>query len=96
MRKLTHALWLLAISCLVLAGCADGYETSSISDLGIRNTQMETPIQDSISFKVSTDGKTATVTIDTSGKLKSGTNRLRITVTDGAGNTTDVTWTVTK
>ncbi|MBR5092118.1 MAG: M23 family metallopeptidase [Bacteroidales bacterium] len=42
------------------------------------------------------DGKTATVTIDASGKLKSGTNRLRVTVTDGTGNITDVTWAVTK
>ena len=42
------------------------------------------------------DGKTATISIDASGKLKSGANRLRVTVTDGAGNTTDKTWTVTK
>ena len=42
------------------------------------------------------DGKTATVSIDTSGKLKSGTNRLRVEVTDGCGNRTDKTWTVTK
>ena len=98
MKKLTMTCCavLAVFSTWLLGSCAEGYETSSISDLGVRNTQMETPIQDSISFKVSTDGKTATVTIDTSGKLKSGTNRLRITVTDGAGNTTDVTWTVTK
>ena len=57
--RLENALWLLAISSLV--GCAEGYETSGTADLGVRNTQMETPIQDSISFKVSTDGKTATV-----------------------------------
>ena len=61
MKKQTFALWLLAISGLLLVGCAEGYETSSTSDLGVYNTQMETPIQDSISFKVSTDGKTATV-----------------------------------
>ena len=42
------------------------------------------------------DGKTATVTIDASGKLKQGTNHLRVTVTDGTGNTTDKTWAVTK
>lgn len=52
---------LAVFSTWLLGSCAEGYETSSISDLGVRNTQMETPIQDSISFKVSTDGKTATV-----------------------------------
>lgn len=53
------ALWVLG--ALFLAGCADGYDAPNGFDLGVRNTQMETPIQDSISFKVATDGKTATV-----------------------------------
>lgn len=55
------ALWLLAISSGLWTACAEGYEPSSTSDLGVRNTQMQTPVQDSIAFKVSTDGKTATV-----------------------------------
>ena len=38
------------------------------------------------------DGKTATVAIDARGKLKSGANKLRVTVTDGTGNSTDKTW----
>lgn len=60
MKKLTLTCCAV-ISALLLGSCAEGYETSQISDLGVRNTQMETPIQDSITFKVSTDGKTATV-----------------------------------
>lgn len=52
---------LIVVSMVMLGSCAEGYETTSTSDLGVRNTQMETPIQDSISFKVSADGKTATV-----------------------------------
>ena len=59
--KQTKVLWLLAISAWIMASCADGYETSSTADLGVRNTQMQTPVQDSISFKVSTDGQTATI-----------------------------------
>ena len=46
---------------LLLTCCAKGYESTDGFDLGVYNTQMETPIQDSISFKVSTDGTTATV-----------------------------------
>lgn len=42
------------------------------------------------------DGKTSTVSINTSGKLKSGTNTLRVTVIDGAGNSADKTWSMTK
>lgn len=42
------------------------------------------------------DAKNALLVIDTSGKLKSGYNRLHITVTDGAGNVTDKTWNLTK
>ena len=38
------------------------------------------------------DGKTATVAIDARGKLKSGANKLRVTVTDGTGNVADKTW----
>lgn len=57
-KHLTLAGLLLAA---LLAGCADGYESPDGFDLGVRNTQMQTPIQDSISFKVSTDGTTATI-----------------------------------
>ena len=60
MKKLTLTCCAV-ISTLLLGSCAEGYETSRTADLDVRNTQMETPIQDSISFKVSTDGKTATV-----------------------------------
>jgi len=70
MRKTTKnccAQVLGVLSTLLLGGCAEGYEPSSTSDLGIRNMQMETPIQDSISFKVSADGKTATVSWPTVG-----------------------------
>lgn len=42
------------------------------------------------------DGKTATVAIDARSKLKSGANKLRITVTDGTGNATDLTWNLTR
>ncbi len=60
MKKLTLTCCAV-ISTLLLGSCAEGYETSQTADLDVRNAQMETPIQDSISFKVSTDGKTATV-----------------------------------
>lgn len=60
MKKKVSFLWLLASAFLVI-GCAEGYESPKDFDLGVRNTQVETPIQDSISFKVSTDGATATV-----------------------------------
>ena len=60
MKKLTLTCCAV-ISTMLLGSCAEGYETSQSADLGVRNTQMETPVQDSISFKVSTDGKTATV-----------------------------------
>lgn len=42
------------------------------------------------------DGKTATLVLDSAGKLKAGPNRLRVVVTDGTGNTTDLTWNLTK
>ena len=42
------------------------------------------------------DGKTATVSIDARGKLKSGSNKLRVTATDATGNTADLTWNITK
>ena len=60
LKKICCAM-LSIVSMVMLEGCAEGYETSGTADLGVRNTQMETPIQDSISFKVSTDGKTATI-----------------------------------
>ena len=58
-KKWHASLYVLCI--LLLAGCAEGYESPDGFDLGVTNTQMKTPIQDSISFIVSTDGKTATV-----------------------------------
>lgn len=42
------------------------------------------------------DGKTGTVVIDAGGKLQSGANKLRVEVTDGVGNVTDLTWTIQK
>lgn len=42
------------------------------------------------------DGKSATLTIDAGGKLVAGRNTLRIAVTDGAGNTTDQTYSLNK
>ena len=42
------------------------------------------------------DGKTATLVIDTRGKLKAGKNTFTCTVTDGTGNQTKTTWTLVK
>ncbi len=42
------------------------------------------------------DGKTATLVIDAGGRLTSGTNRLRVVVTDACGNTTDRTWNIAR
>lgn len=42
------------------------------------------------------DGKSASLTIATGGKLVAGRNTLRIAVTDGAGNTTDLTYSLNK
>lgn len=42
------------------------------------------------------DGKTATVTIDASDKIKSGANKLRVEVVDAAGNVADVTYIIRK
>lgn len=42
------------------------------------------------------DGKSATLTINASGTLKSGINKLRVEVTDATGNSTDVTYTLRK
>lgn len=50
-----------AVAASLFIGCAEGYDSPDGFDMGVRNTQMETPIQDSITFKVSTDGTTATV-----------------------------------
>lgn len=63
MKKLTkiRCITFLLVGTLLFGSCAEGYETSNSADLGIRNTQMKTPDQDSISFKVSTDGTTAMV-----------------------------------
>lgn len=42
------------------------------------------------------DGKSATVTISASGKLRSGKNELRVEVTDSSGNSSRQQWTVIK
>lgn len=42
------------------------------------------------------DGKSATLTIDASGKMKSGANKLRVEVVDAAGNVADVTYIIQK
>lgn len=42
------------------------------------------------------DGKTATVFIDAAGKLRSGKNDLRVEVTDGSGNLTRRTFSITR
>ena len=42
------------------------------------------------------DGKTATVFIDAAGKLRSGKNELRVEVTDGSGNLTRRSFTITR
>ncbi len=42
------------------------------------------------------DGKSATLTIDAKGKMKSGANKLRVEVVDAAGNVADVTYVIQK
>lgn len=42
------------------------------------------------------DGKTASLTIDASETIKGGTNKLRVTVVDAAGNVADVTYIIRK
>lgn len=42
------------------------------------------------------DGKSATLTIDATGKTKSGVNKLRVEVVDAAGNVRDVTYIIRK
>ena len=42
------------------------------------------------------DGKTATLFIETRGKLRTGKNELRVEVTDGSGNSTRRTFTITR
>ena len=42
------------------------------------------------------DGKTATLVINAAGKLEAGANKLRVVVTDGTGNCTDRTWSISK
>lgn len=44
---------------LLLASCAEGYDSPNGFDVGVNNQTLVTP--DSLTFKVSTDGKTATV-----------------------------------
>lgn len=52
---------LTAFALALFCGCADGYESPAGFDLGVRNTQMKTPEQQDITFTVSTDGSTATL-----------------------------------
>lgn len=47
---------------LLLASCAQGYESPNGFDVGVNNQQLKTPYADSIRFVVSSDGKTATIT----------------------------------
>lgn len=42
------------------------------------------------------DGKSASLTIDAKGKIKSGVNKLRVEVVDAAGNVADVTYIIRK
>lgn len=49
----------IAVLLFLIFSCAEGYESPDGFDSGVRNTLLETP--DSVSFVVSTDGKTATV-----------------------------------
>lgn len=42
------------------------------------------------------DGKSASLTIDASGAIKKGVNKLRVAVVDAAGNVADVTFTIRK
>ena len=42
------------------------------------------------------DGKSATLSIDTTGKLQAGKNSLRVEVADGCGNLTRRTFTLTR
>lgn len=46
---------------LLLGSCADGYESPDGIDHDVRNARMQTPSQDDITFKVSTDGTYATI-----------------------------------
>ena len=57
----TKAMLVVFISLALLSGCADGYDSPDGFDLGVRNTQMKTPEQKDITFTVSTDGTTATL-----------------------------------
>lgn len=59
--KTRQSMLVALMASALLAGCADGYDSPSDFDLGVRNTQMKTPDQESVSFSVSADGTTATV-----------------------------------
>lgn len=64
MEKRTKYIWRAALSVLaasLLGSCADGYESPTEFDLGVRDTQMETPSEEDFSFVVSQDGTTATI-----------------------------------
>lgn len=59
--KASVCLVLSAAGMMLLGSCAEGYEAPNGFDAGVKNTQIETPEADSLTFKVSTDGKTATI-----------------------------------
>ncbi len=59
--KATQMMLLASFALALFCGCADGYESPDGFDLGVRNTQMKTPEQQDITFTVSTDGSTATL-----------------------------------
>ncbi|MBR1401890.1 MAG: DUF4957 domain-containing protein [Prevotella sp.] len=58
--KIRALLWTLGV--MICSSCADGYDSPNGFDLGVKNTQMESP--DSVSFIVSADGKSAVVSWD--------------------------------
>lgn len=51
----------VCLAAMAFTGCADGYDSPNGFDMGVYNTQMQTPVQDSVSFKVSADGASATI-----------------------------------
>ena len=58
--KIRALLWSLGV--LICSSCADGYDSPNGFDMGVTNTQMQSP--DYISFAVSADGKSAVISWD--------------------------------
>lgn len=54
-------LFMAAAGLVLLTCCAEGYESPDGIEHDVRNTQMQSPSKDDITFKVSTDGTTATI-----------------------------------